>query len=133
MKFHLSNIPGQHIFTAHGEGYAEFVNSETMKQCSESGLVAARFVDNKQALALAPSRRSPSDEGGSIYTEQYPLNANGSPLGMTAFTTTTGRATILMPHPERIFRTQAMSWHPPEWGEDSPWMKIFYNARSWVG
>ena len=121
------------IVTAHGEGYAEFANADAAKRCSESGLVAARFVDNKQALALAQSRRSPSDEGGSIYTEQYPLNANGSPLGMTAFTTTTGRATILMPHPERIFRTQAMSWHPPEWGEDSPWMKIFYNARSWVG
>ncbi len=104
------------IVTAHGEGFAEFANSEAMKQCSESGLVAARFVDNHHKV-----------------TEQYPLNANGSPLGMTAFTTTTGRATILMPHPERIFRTVAMSWHPADWPEDSPWMKLFYNARNWVG
>ncbi|MDD2765408.1 MAG: phosphoribosylformylglycinamidine synthase subunit PurQ [Opitutaceae bacterium] len=52
---------------------------------------------------------------------------------MTAFTTTTGRVTILMPHPERVFRTVAMSWHPPGWGEDSPWMKLFHNARTWVG
>ena len=104
------------IVTAHGEGYAEFVNSEAMKQCSESGLVAGRFVNNRHEV-----------------TEQYPLNPNGSPLGMTALTTTTGRVTIMMPHPERVHRTVAMSWHPPEWGEDSPWMKLFYNAREWVG
>jgi phosphoribosylformylglycinamidine synthase len=52
---------------------------------------------------------------------------------MTAFTTTDGRATILMPHPERVFRTVAMSYHPADWGEDSPWMKLFTNARAWVG
>ncbi|MSU47446.1 MAG: phosphoribosylformylglycinamidine synthase [Opitutaceae bacterium] len=104
------------IVTAHGEGYAEFANPEAAQHCSNSGLVAARFVDNHHQV-----------------TENYPLNANGSPLGMTAFTTTTGRATILMPHPERVFRTQAMSWHPSEWPEDSPWMKLFYNARSWAG
>ena len=103
------------IVTAHGEGYAEFVNSEAMKQCSESGLVAGRFVNNRHEV-----------------TEQYPLNPNGSPLGMTALTTTTGRVTIMMPHPERVHRTVALSWHPPEWGEDSPWMKLFYNAREWV-
>ncbi len=104
------------IVTAHGEGYAEFPNPDAARKCSDSGLVTARFVDN---------RHEP--------TEQYPLNPNGSPLGMTAFTTTTGRVTILMPHPERVFRTQALSWHPAEWGEDSPWMKIFYNARRWTG
>jgi len=124
--------------TAHGEGYAEFRDAESAQACSESGLVCARFVDNKQSLALAQSRRSPSGEGGQahdgpVYTEQYPLNANGSPLGMTAFTTTDGRATILMPHPERVFRTVAMSYHPADWGEDSPWMKLFTNARAWVG
>jgi len=139
------------IPTAHGEGYAEFKDAAAAQACSASGLVCARFVDNKQALesrrsflceggqalALAQSRRSPSGEGGpssdAVYTEQYPLNANGSPLGMTAFTTTDGRVTILMPHPERVFRTAAMSWHPADWGEDSPWMKLFYNARAWVG
>jgi phosphoribosylformylglycinamidine synthase len=120
------------LVTAHGEGYAEFADAEAAKRCSESGLVCARFIDNKQALALAQSRRSPADEGGSIYTEQYPLNPNGSPFGMTALTTTTGRVTILMPHPERVFRTVQMSWHPADWPEDSPWMKLFYNARAWV-
>ena len=118
------------ICTAHGEGYAEFASGEAAKRCSDSGVVCARFVDNKQALA---ARHSPTGEGGPVYTEQYPLNPNGSPLGMTAFTTTTGRVTILMPHPERVFRTSAMSWHPADWGEDSPWMKLFSNARAWVG
>jgi phosphoribosylformylglycinamidine synthase len=104
------------ICTAHGEGYAEFTDRAAAEACSKSGLVAARFVDNKHNV-----------------TEQYPLNPNGSPFGMTALTTTTGRVTILMPHPERVFRTHAMSWHPADWGEDSPWMRLFYNARAWVG
>ncbi|HUJ44421.1 MAG TPA: phosphoribosylformylglycinamidine synthase [Opitutaceae bacterium] len=103
------------IATAHGEGYAEFASAAAARACSESGLVCARFVDNHHRV-----------------TEQYPLNVNGSPFGMTAFTTTTGRATILMPHPERVFRTVQMSWHPSGWGEDSPWMQLFRNARSWV-
>jgi phosphoribosylformylglycinamidine synthase len=104
------------IAVAHGEGYAEFASADDAQRCSRSGFVAARYVNN---------RHEP--------TELYPLNPNGSPLGMTAFTTTTGRVTILMPHPERVFRTQAMSWHPEGWGEDSPWMQLFYNARMWVG
>jgi phosphoribosylformylglycinamidine synthase len=125
------------LATAHGEGYAEFASVEAAQHCSESGLVCARFVDNQQALALAQSRHGPAGGGEPaaepLYTEQYPLNPNGSPHGMTAFTTTTGRVTILMPHPERVFRTVQMSWHPSDWGEDSPWMKLFYNARSWIG
>jgi len=104
------------IVTAHGEGFAEFPDTLAAQRMSESGLVSARYVDNHHRV-----------------TEQYPLNPNGSPLGMTALTSTTGRATILMPHPERVHRTVALSWHPPEWGEDSPWMKLFYNARDWVG
>jgi phosphoribosylformylglycinamidine synthase len=104
------------IAVAHGEGFAEFRDAAAMKACSESGLVAGRFVNNHHEI-----------------TEQYPLNPNGSPLGMTALTTTTGRVTIMMPHPERVFRTAAMSWAPSNWGEDSPWMKLFYNARDWVG
>ena len=104
------------IVTAHGEGYAEFTSPEAARACSESGLVAARFCDN---------RHEP--------TELYPLNPNGSPFGQTALTTTDGRVTILMPHPERVHRTCTLSWHPPEWGEDSPWMQLFYNARRWVG
>jgi phosphoribosylformylglycinamidine synthase len=78
-------------------------------------LVAARFVDN---------RGKP--------TETYPYNPNGSPHGVTALTTPDGRFNILMPHPERVFRSVLLSWHPEEWGEDSPWMRMFRNARAWV-
>jgi phosphoribosylformylglycinamidine synthase len=104
------------ICTAHGEGYAEFVDRAAAESFSASGLVSARFVDNHHQT-----------------TELYPLNPNGSPLGMTALTTTTGRVTIIMPHPERVFRSACMSWSPKDWPEDSPWMKLFYNARNWVG
>ena len=104
------------IAVAHGEGFSEFADTAAMQRCSDSGLVAARFVDNHHRV-----------------TEHYPLNPNGSPQGMTALTTTTGRVTIMMPHPERVFRSACMSWSPNEWGEDSPWMKLFYNARAWVG
>jgi len=103
------------IAVAHGEGYAEFKDAAAAQACGDSGLVAGRYVDNHHRV-----------------TEQYPLNPNGSPLGMTALTTTTGRVTIMMPHPERVFRTVAMSWHPADWPEDSPWMKLFRNARAWV-
>jgi phosphoribosylformylglycinamidine synthase len=104
------------IAVAHGEGFTEFRDAAALQACSTSGLVAGRFVDNHHRV-----------------TEQYPLNPNGSPLGITALTTTTGRVTIMMPHPERVFRTAAMSWHPATWGEDSPWMKLFRNARAWIG
>jgi phosphoribosylformylglycinamidine synthase len=79
-------------------------------------LVAARFVDNRGTV-----------------TETYPYNPNGSPQGVTALTTPDGRFNILMPHPERVFRSVLLSWHPREWGEDSPWMRMFRNARAWVG
>jgi phosphoribosylformylglycinamidine synthase len=104
------------IAVANGEGYAEFPDAAAAQACSDSGLVCARFVNNRHEI-----------------TELYPLNPNGSPFGITALTTTDGRVTILMPHPERVFRTVAMSWHPADWGEDSPWMKLFYNARGWIG
>ena len=104
------------IVVAHGEGYTEFKDVAAMRACSNSGLVAARFVDNHHAV-----------------TEQYPLNPNGSPLGMTALTTTSGRVTIMMPHPERVHRSACMSWAPEAWPEDSPWMRLFQNARTWVG
>ncbi|MFT3783071.1 MAG: phosphoribosylformylglycinamidine synthase [Nibricoccus sp.] len=104
------------IASVHGEGYAEFASPAEAKACSESGLVCARYVDNNHQA-----------------TEQYPLNPNGSPLGITSLTTRDGRVTIIMPHPERVFRTVQMSWHPADWGEDSPWMKLFYNARAFVG
>ena len=78
-------------------------------------LVAARFVDGNGNIATT-----------------YPANPNGSPAGVAALTTADGRFTIMMPHPERVFRTVQMSWHPEDWGEDSPWMRMFRNARSWV-
>ncbi|RDS82986.1 phosphoribosylformylglycinamidine synthase [Dyella monticola] len=104
-----SRIP---VVVAHGEGRVNFPQS-----CSPAKAGSAvRFVDN---------RGKPTDH--------YPLNPNGSPGGLAGFTAADGRVTILMPHPERVFRTVQMSWHPESWGEDSPWMRIFRNARVWCG
>ena len=100
------------IVVSHGEGRAEFANAQDQAKA----LVALRYVDNKGAP-----------------TEVYPYNPNGSPAGVTGFTTADGRFTIMMPHPERVFRSVQMSWHPSAWGEDSPWMRMFRNARRWVG
>jgi phosphoribosylformylglycinamidine synthase len=102
------------IVVSHGEGYAEF-RDEAGRKAAEP-LVALRFVDNRGAI-----------------TENYPYNPNGSLAGITGLTTPDGRFTILMPHPERVFRTVQNSWHPDEWGEDGPWMRMFRNARRWVG
>ena len=102
------------IVVSHGEGYAEFKDAAARKTAQP--LVALRFVDNRGAV-----------------TESYPYNPNGSPDGITGLTTADGRFTILMPHPERVFRTVQNSWHPEEWGEDGPWLRIFRNARKWVG
>ncbi|MFO1451607.1 MAG: phosphoribosylformylglycinamidine synthase subunit PurQ, partial [Opitutaceae bacterium] len=104
------------VAVSHGEGFAEFRDSAALEACDASGLVAARYVDNHHRT-----------------TERYPLNPNGSPRGITALTTTSGRVTILMPHPERVHRTVSLSWAPSTWGDDSPWMQLFYNARAWVG
>jgi len=65
-------------------------------------------------------------------TEHYPENPNGSPAGATGFSSADGRVTIMMPHPERLFRTVQHSWHPKQWGADGPWLRIFRNARAWV-
>lgn len=104
------------IAVAHGEGRTEFASSIALEECMASGLVSLQFVDNKHAP-----------------TERYPLNPNGSPQGLTGLTTVDGRALIMMPHPERVFRTAQYSWHPAEWPEDGPWMRLFRNAREWVG
>jgi phosphoribosylformylglycinamidine synthase len=103
-----SRFPG---VTAHGEGRAQFSSDADRKKA----IVAARFVDNRGQM-----------------TETYPLNPNGSPEGITGLTTQDGRFTILMEHPERVFRTVQMSWAPDGAGEDSPWMRMFRNARRWV-
>jgi phosphoribosylformylglycinamidine synthase len=100
------------VVTAHGEGRAFFEQPHH----AGSVIAAGRFVDN---------RGRPADA--------YPLNPNGSTGGLTAVTTADGRFTALMPHPERVFRTVQLSWHPDGWGEDSPWMRLFRNARVFVG
>ena len=104
------------IAVAHGEGRAEFASEEGAQQASAEGLVAMRFVGNRGEIAST-----------------YPANPNGSPGGITGLASADGRATILMPHPERVFRTVQHSWHPPGWGEDGPWIRLFRNARAWVG
>jgi phosphoribosylformylglycinamidine synthase len=101
------------IAVAHGEGRAEFPDEKIVSLISS--LVTLRYVDNQDKI-----------------TEVYPLNPNGSPAGIAGVTTTDGRFSILMPHPERGFRTVQHSWHP-DWGEDAPWMRMFRNARKWVG
>ncbi len=100
------------VAVAHGEGRVEFANDAELKRCDQSGTVAMRFVDNFINT-----------------TQQYPANPNGSPLGITGLSSMDGRATIMMPHPERVFRTVNNSWHPEEWGEDSPWMRMFRSVR----
>jgi len=104
------------IAVAHGEGRAEFVSADARTALNQSGLVAARFVDHHGQP-----------------TEHYPENPNGSPQGLTAITTPDGRATIIMPHPERVFRSVQLSWRPDDAGADSPWMRLFRNARVFVG
>jgi len=100
------------IATAHGEGFAHFENKQDMGKAN----ISLRFVDNRGRI-----------------TQTHPLNPNGSPAGITGLTTPDGRFTVVMPHPERVFRTIQMSWAPDGAGEDSPWMQLFYNARKWVG
>lgn len=105
------------IAVAHGEGRVEFTNADMAKKCLESGLVSLRYVD-----------------GNHNYTERYPLNPNGSVYGMTGLCSEDGRAMIMMPHPERVFRTCQYSWHPAEWtNEFGPWMQLFRNGRIFVG
>ncbi|HCH54960.1 MAG TPA: phosphoribosylformylglycinamidine synthase, partial [Aeromonas sp.] len=104
------------IAVSHGEGRVEVRDAAHLAALQQSGLVGLRFVDNRGQV-----------------TEQYPANPNGAPAGITAVTTTDGRATIMMPHPERVFRTVANSWHPDNWGEDGAWMRMFRNARVRLG
>ena len=104
------------VAVAHGEGRAEFRDAAQLQALASSANVALRYVDNHGAA-----------------TEHYPANPNGSPLGITGLSTADGRVTIMMPHPERVFRTVTKSWGPAEQGEDSGWMRIFRNARVWVG
>jgi len=102
------------IVTSHGEGRAEFPTEKAQLRCDRQ-LASLRYVDNRGEPA-----------------ERYPANPNGSPRGIAGLANADGRVTIMMPHPERVFRTVQHSWHPENWGEDSPWQKLFDNARAWV-
>ena len=99
------------IAVAHGEGFADFSQRGDAKAVQR----AMRFVDHRGEA-----------------TETYPANPNGSPDGLTAVTTADGRFTVLMPHPERVFRNVQMSWSGGDIGAPSPWMRMFHNARRWV-
>jgi len=99
------------VVVSHGEGRAEFAAGRDGK-----ALAAMRYIDNRGAVATA-----------------YPFNPNGSPDGLAAVTTADGRFTIMMPHPERTFRSVQMSWRPDGLGEDAPWLEMFRNARRWLG
>ncbi|MES2364782.1 MAG: phosphoribosylformylglycinamidine synthase [Pseudomonadota bacterium] len=100
------------VVVSHGEGYADFSLGGDLAQV----IGTLRYVDNQGRV-----------------TEDYPANPNGSPGGLTGVTTADGRFTLMMPHPERVFRTVQHSWHPQDWGEDGPWLRMFRNARKWVG
>jgi len=104
------------IAVAHGEGYAEFADAAAQQRAQDARLVTLRYVDNS-----------------GLPTEVYPFNPNGSPQGITGLTTADGRFSIMMPHPERVFRTVQHSWHPDGWGEDGPWIRMFRNARKFIG
>lgn len=103
------------IAVSHGEGRAEFSSPTQFASLEQNELISIRFVDNY----------------GNV-TEQYPSNPNGSQNGITGLTSSDGRASIMMPHPERVFRAVANSWQDPSWQEDSPWMRMFRNARAFI-
>ncbi len=111
----MAGMAGSHmpVAVSHGEGRAEIV--EDIEALLGSGRVTLRFVDNRLQ-----------------FTETYPANPNGSPAGITGLTNEDGRFTIMMPHPERVYRAIQNSWHPDGWQEDGPWMRMFRNARVWV-
>jgi phosphoribosylformylglycinamidine synthase len=100
------------VVVSHGEGRAEFADAT-----SQGGvLTALRYIDNRGAVATT-----------------YPFNPNGSPAGLAGVTTADGRFTIMMPHPERTFRSVQMSWHPQGMDDGAPWLEMFSNARRWLG
>lgn len=104
------------VVVAHGEGRTVFESVADRKHLASTGQLAMRYVDNWGTA-----------------TQRYPANPNGSDGGITGVVSQDGRVTLLMPHPERIFRTLNCSWHPPDWGNYSPWFKLFENARTWIG
>ena len=104
------------IAVAHGEGRAEFRDTAHLRSMQSSSQIALRYIDNYGQV-----------------TTRYPANPNGSPSGITGLTTPDGRVTIMMPHPERVTRAVTNSWRPAEWTEDGAWLRLFRNARVWLG
>ena len=104
------------IAVAHGEGRVEFVSGSSARSLQDDGLVALQYADNRGNA-----------------TTRYPYNPNGSEAGITGVTSRDGRVTIMMPHPERVFRAVQHSWRPDDWQEDGPWLRMFRNARRWLG
>lgn len=114
----LTGMAGSHlpIAISHGEGRAEFASAAAQAALQQSGAVALRYLDNSLNVA-----------------SHYPANPNGSPDGISGLCSADGRVTLMMPHPERVFRTVQNSWAPPEWGEHGGWARLFANARRFVG
>jgi phosphoribosylformylglycinamidine synthase len=100
------------VAVAHGEGRIEPSDGASVAALLATGTVAMQFVDDDHRV-----------------TDVYPANPNGSAQGITGLTSRDGRALVLMPHPERVFRTVSNSWHPADWGDDGPWLRLFRNAR----
>ena len=114
----LAGMEGSHlpIVVAHGEGRACFNAVDQQAALESAGVVAMRFIDHDLRVA-----------------DTYPFNPNGSPEGITGLCNADGRVTVMMPHPERVFRAAQLSWCPPGWETDSGWMRLFRNARVWLG
>jgi phosphoribosylformylglycinamidine synthase len=104
------------VAVAHGEGRPQFADDGDLQHCLAARLLAFRYLDNRGEAA-----------------HSYPANPNGAVQALAALTTPDGRVTVTMPHPERVFRTVQNSWYPPGAGEDSGWMRLFRNARVWLG
>jgi phosphoribosylformylglycinamidine synthase len=104
------------IAVAHGEGRAELSSDAALRELDQSGLIAGRYVDNHGEVSA-----------------RYPANPNGSPHGIAMVSSADGRVTLTMPHPERVFRAVQNSWRPSTWQEDGPFMRLFRNARVWLG
>ena len=100
------------ISVAHGEGKAQFKDDNKLNNAIKANIISLKYVDNYNKGTL-----------------RYPFNPNGSELGITGLNSTDGRISIMMPHPERVFRTDQNSWHPKNWNDFGPWYRMFANAN----
>ncbi|TXT23463.1 MAG: phosphoribosylformylglycinamidine synthase, partial [Gallionellaceae bacterium] len=119
------------IVVSHGEGYADFGFGITPASGHEFS-PKLRLGSAKKLKAAQPLVTLRYVDNSGKPTETYPFNPNGSPQGITGLTTPDGRFSIMMPHPERVFRAVQNSWYPREWKEDGAWLRMFRNARKWV-